>query len=125
MSGELAGRLVLVVEDEPLVALHVQDFLTGAGARVLLAHELPTARVHARHPELSAAVLDHGLKTDDTSEICTILKERDIPFVVYSGYSKMHGDCADGELVHKPASPHVLVATLAGVLGEHRRPALN
>jgi DNA-binding response OmpR family regulator len=70
---------VLVVEDEPLVALHVQDFLTGAEARVLLAHELLTARVHARHPELSAAVLDHGLKTDDTSEICTILKERDIP----------------------------------------------
>src|SRR5262245_63133745 len=89
MSGELAGRLVLVVEDEPLVALHVQGFLVGAGARVLLAHALPTARIYARDPELSAAVLDHGLKTDDTSEICTILKERDIPFVLYSGYSKV------------------------------------
>jgi len=125
MSGELAGRLVLVVEDEPLVALHVQEFLVGAGARVLLAHTLPTARIHARDPELSAAVLDHGLKTDDTSEICTILKERDIPFVLYSGYSKVRGDCADGELVHKPAPPHVLVATLAGVLGEQQHPTIN
>ena len=125
MSGELAGRLVLVVEDEPLVALHVQGFLVGAGARVLLAHALPTARIYARDPELSAAVLDHGLKTDDTSEICTILKERDIPFVLYSGYSKVHGDCADGELVHKPAPPHVLVTTLAGVLGEQQRPTIN
>jgi DNA-binding response OmpR family regulator len=125
MSGQLAGRLVLVVEDEPLVALHVQEFLKTAGAQVLLAHALPTARVHARHPDLSAAVLDHGLKTDDTSEICTILKDRHIPFVLYSGYSKIHGDCADGELVHKPAPPHVLVATLAGVLGEQRRPTLN
>lgn len=125
MSGELAGRLVLVVEDEPLVALHVQEFLKGAGAHVLLANALPTARVHARHPELSAAVLDHGLKTDDTSEICTILKDRHIPFVLYSGYSKIHGDCADGELVHKPAPPHVLVATLAGVLHQQRRHSPN
>ena len=125
MSGPLDGHLVLVVEDEPLVALHVQEFLENAGARVLLAHALPTARIHARHPNLSAAVLDHGLKSDDTSEICSILKERDIPFVVYSGYSKLQGDCADGELVRKPAPPHVLVATLAGVLGEQRRPELN
>jgi DNA-binding response OmpR family regulator len=125
MSGQLDGHLVLVVEDEPLVALHVQEFLEDAGARVLLAHALPTARIHARHPNLSAAVLDHGLKSDDTSEICSILKERDIPFVVYSGYSKLQGDCADGELVRKPASPHVLVTTLAGVLGEQRRPELN
>lgn len=125
MSGQLDGRLVLVVEDEPLVALHVQEYLEQAGAHVLLAHALPTARVHARHPELSAAVLDHGLKKDDTSEICTILKDRHIPFVLYSGYIKVHGDCADGELVHKPAPPHILVATLAGVLGELQRPALN
>jgi DNA-binding response OmpR family regulator len=125
MSGQLDGRLVLVVEDEPLVAFHISEFLEAAGARVLIAHALPTARLHAQHPDLSAAVLDHGLKTDDTSEICTILKERDIPFVVYSGYNKLHGDCEDGKLVHKPAPPHILIATLIGVLGEQRRPVLN
>lgn len=125
MSSELAGRLVLLVEDEPLVALYVEEYLTGAGARVLLAHALPTARVHALHPELSAAVLDHRLKAEDTSEICTILKERQIPFVLYSGYSKVQGDCGDGELVHKPAPPHVLVSTLAGVLREQQRPTIN
>jgi hypothetical protein len=76
-------------------------------------------------PELSAAVLDHGLKKDDTSEICTILKDRHLPFVLYSGSTNVHGDCADGELVHKPAPPHILVTTLAGVLGELRRPALD
>ena len=32
MSGQLDGRLVLVVEDEPLVALHVQEYLEQAGA---------------------------------------------------------------------------------------------
>ena len=120
MPGSLVGRLVLVVEDEPLVALHLQDFLERAGARVLLAHELATARVQAHHPELAAAVLDHGLKQEDSSEICTILKKRHIPFVIYSGYSNVHGDCAEAELVHKPAPPQVLVATLASVLAEQR-----
>jgi DNA-binding response OmpR family regulator len=125
MSGQLDGRLVLVVEDQALIAFHIGKFLEGAGARILMAHTLSTARVHARNPDLSAAVLDHGLDKDDTSEICTILKARNIPFVVYSGYSKLDGDCADGELVHKPSSPHVLVATLAGVLAEHQRPTIN
>jgi DNA-binding response OmpR family regulator len=124
MSGQLDGRLVLVVEDQALIAFHIGKFLEGAGAQVLMAHTLSTARVHARNPDLSAAVLDHGLDKDDTSEICTMLKERNIPFVVYSGYNKLDGDCADGELVHKPSSPHVLVATLAGVLAEHQRPMI-
>jgi CheY-like chemotaxis protein len=84
MSGELDGRLVLVVEDQALIAYHISKFLEGAGARILMAHTLSTARVHARNPDLSAAVLDHGLDKDDTSEICTILKERNIPFVVYA-----------------------------------------
>jgi hypothetical protein len=31
-----------------------------------------------------------------------------------------HGDYADGELAHKPAPPDLVVATLAGMLGEQR-----
>src|SRR5262245_20151715 len=116
--GKLEGRLVLLVEDEPLVAFHVQEFLERAGARVLLAGTLATARVHARDRDLAAAVLDHALHKDDTSEICSILKERNIPFVLYSGYSNVHGDCADGKLVHKPAPPDLVV--LAEMLGQRR-----
>jgi len=48
-EGRLLGCLGLVVEDEPLVALYVEELLEKAGARVLLAHALATARVHARH----------------------------------------------------------------------------
>ena len=66
---------------------------------------------------LTAAVIDHALHDGSTtSEVCAKLKERDIPFIVYSGFSKLEGACADGELVHKPASPAMLLATLQGVL---------
>jgi hypothetical protein len=46
------------------------------------------------------------------------MKERNIPFVLQR--LQLHGDCSDGELAHKLAPPDLLVATLAGMLGEQR-----
>jgi hypothetical protein len=43
---------------------------------------------------LHAAVLDHGLSAGDTSEVCETLTGCSIPFVVYSGYSKLDGRAA-------------------------------
>jgi DNA-binding response OmpR family regulator len=123
MVAQLVGRLVLVVEDEPLVALDVADCLKAAGAQVIIARTLADALRESASADLSAAVLDHGLHDGDTSEVCETLKERDIPFVVYSGYSKLEGACSEGELVPKPASPQLLVSTLVGVLAQ--RPIAN
>ena len=114
---------MLVVEDEPLVALDVADCLQAAGAQVRMARTLTEALREAASSNLSAAVLDHGLHDGDTSEVCELLKERDIPFVVYSGYSKLEGACSVGKLVNKPASPELLVTTLVGVLAQ--RPVTN
>jgi hypothetical protein len=81
---------------------------------------MPCTQAETGH--LTAAVIDHALHDGSTtSEVCAKLKERDIPFIVYSGFSKLEGACADGELVHKPASPTLLLATLQGVLADHRR----
>jgi DNA-binding response OmpR family regulator len=116
MERPLVGRSILVVEDEPLVALDVAHGLESAGARVLMARTLADALNKADDPALSAAVLDHGLSDGDTSEVCERLKKRNIPFVLYSGYSKIEGACSEGELVHKPAHPQVLVVTVTGML---------
>jgi hypothetical protein len=70
---------------------------------------------------LSAVVLDHGL--GDGSELCALLKQRSIPFVLYSGYSNLDGVCSDAPLVRKPESPQVLVTTVLGLL--QRRPTLH
>ena len=123
MQRPLAGRVVLVVEDEPLIALDVIRGLEAAGARVLAARTLSDALIKAEDPDLSAAVLDHGLIGGDTSEVCEKLKERGIPFLLYSGYSKVEGACAAGVQVEKPTRPGVLVATVEGLL--HGRPLAN
>ena len=116
MPGPLVGRLILVVEDEPLVALDVLRGLEAAGARVISARTLVDALTKAGDPDLSAAVLDHGLIEGDTSEVCEKLEERGIPFVLYSGYSKIEGACAAGVQVDKPTHPRVLVTTIEGLL---------
>ena len=118
----LHGCRVLVVEDEPLVALDIADALKSAGADVVIARTLKDAVYEAMASTLTAAVIDHAMHDGvTTSDVCTALKERDIPFIVYSGFTKLEGACADGELVHKPATPTMLLASLQGVLAQHRR----
>ena len=126
IMAELDGCLVLVVEDEPIIALHIADSFKKAGASVIIARTLEDATIKSECPGLAAAVIDHALHGGrTTSDVCARLKERNIPFVVYSGFSQLEGACASGELVHKPAHPYVLVSTLAGLLREHQGPRLN
>jgi DNA-binding response OmpR family regulator len=123
MERPLVGRSILIVEDEPLIALDVAEALISAGARVVTAGTLQEALSAAEEPNLSAAILDHGLKDGDSSQVCTRLMERNIPFVIYSGFSKLDGACRSGVLVTKPAHPQMLVITIEGLF--HGRPILN
>ena len=123
MDRPLVGYSILVVEDEPLIALDVAQGLEAAGARVLTARRLSDALMMAEDPALSAAVLDHNLNEGDSSAVCDKLKERNIPFVLYSGFSKIDGACSEGELVQKPVHPQVLVITVAKLLKSRHIPA--
>jgi CheY-like chemotaxis protein len=121
MAGSLAGSLILVVEDEPLVALDVSDCFQQAGATTIISRTLEDALVKAELPDLTAAVIDHALHDGlTTSDVCAKLKERNVPFVIYSGYSKLEGECAIGMLVHKPTTPAILLAAMKGVLAQRR-----
>lgn len=122
MAASLQGCVVLVVEDEALIALDIAQSLKDAGAEVIISRTLDDAMEKVELPNLSAAVIDHALHDGlTTSDVCAKLKERNVPFVIYSGYNKLEGACASGELVHKPASPQMLVTTLQGVLAQQGR----
>jgi DNA-binding response OmpR family regulator len=122
MPESLNGSLVLIVEDEPLVAMDVANSFRSAGAQVVIARTLVDALEKAELAGLTAAVIDHALRDGLTSEVCAKLKSRNIPFIVYSGYNKLEGACASGELVHKPATPQMLLTALRGVLSREGRP---
>ena len=116
MTRSLTGRSVLIVEDEPLIAMEIVQALERAGALVLKANTVGQALFLLDSGGLFAAVVDHGLSDGDSSRLCERLKELDIPFVLHSGYSNFDGPCRDAPLVKKPADPDVLVSTLEGVL---------
>ena len=105
----LAGRSILVVEDNPIIAMDIVRGLQTAGASVSEARSLSDALTKVECPTLSAAVLDHGLNDGDASQICERLDQRNIPFVIYSGYDYVEGPCSEGEHVRKPVPPPVLV----------------
>jgi CheY-like chemotaxis protein len=114
----LAGRSILVVEDDPIIAMDVVEGLQAAGARVSEARTLSDARCKVECPDLSAAVLDHALNDGDASQICERLDQRNIPFVIYSGYNHVEGPCSEGEHVRKPVSPPVLVQAAVDVISK-------
>jgi DNA-binding NtrC family response regulator len=70
----------------------------------------------ADHPELSAAVLDFGLKDGEAIAICERLKERGVPFVLHSGYLHAPEACGTGIVLPKPATPEQLVDVIMRAL---------
>ena len=116
MDRILTGRSILIVEDEPLIAIAIANAFTQVGARVLTVRSLRDALAAVEDDSLSAAVLDHALGDGDSSQLCARLKERSIPFVLHSGYSSLEGACSDAVFVAKPASPQVLVSVVQELL---------
>ena len=55
-TATLQGERLLIVEDEPLIAMDLQATFEREGARVVLAHTMPEALRYADTAALSAGV---------------------------------------------------------------------
>ena len=119
MSNDcLDGRVILIVEDEPLVALDVIKAVRAAGARVLCAGYVESGLYITEHPDLSAAVIDLHLGDGSGTAICKRLRQRAVPFVIYTGYPPMliAGEWPDVPVISKPARPDQIISALISVL---------
>ena len=102
-----------------MIALGIADALSRAGARVLKVRSLADALIAVEDEVPSAVILDHALTDGESSQLRECLKERNIPYVLHSGYgTREHGWAADDKAVcvPKPASPQHLVTTVEGLL---------
>ena len=109
----LTGQSILVVEDEPLIALEVAVLLESAGAKVLSARTLADAVGLIGQPGLSAAILDYGLGTEKVSIVCGHLADGHVPFMFYTGYGDLQESFPQAVVVQKPASADTLLTALA------------
>ena len=116
----LAGRRILVVEDEPLISLDITARLQDAGASVVSASHLEKALELAEYPNLAAGVLDFDLGNVDSTPVCWKLVDRRIPFIFHSG--RMHSafqQWPSAPVVLKPATQS-LVGAVAVLLRTER-----
>jgi len=108
-SVDLAGRSILVVEDESLICLDIAMQLRDAGAQVFAASHVDKAMRLADHPDLSAGILDFDLGSSDSSPVCWKLVDRGIPFL-------FHTACLHTAFRQWPAAPVLLKPTRQGLI---------
>jgi DNA-binding response OmpR family regulator len=84
-----AARRILVVEDEPLIAMMLEDFLDMLGHEVAGAADCVDKALSAIDAGgLDVAILDVNLRDGETCwPVADRLVERDIPFVLATGGS--------------------------------------
>jgi CheY-like chemotaxis protein len=105
-SNPLAGRHVLVVEDEYFLADDIVRALQALGAGVLgPCGELEDAtRMLDDHVTIDAAVIDINLRSEMVFPLARLLRSRSIPFVFATGYDRTAVDAEfrDIHLWEKP-----------------------
>lgn len=85
----LVGRLVLVVEDEPIIGLALEDMLGDAGANAIIAERVDDAFFIVEQEEIEAAILDvnvHGVRTYGLAER---LGRAGVPYIFATGYGDL------------------------------------
>jgi len=120
MNRPLAGRLILIAQDEPVIALQVIQAFEDVGAWILRARTLKEALAWVEGRKLSAAVLDHTLADSDTSTVCKRLNERNIPFVMHSAHPQPDGDNRRGVHLKKPRDMPHLLGTVERAIAERQ-----
>ncbi|MCB1341272.1 MAG: response regulator [Pseudooceanicola sp.] len=90
-SPDLRGARVLIVEDEPIIALDVATEIEDAGGEVVgIARTVPNAMTMIRQTEPDAVVLDGNLGGQRVDEIARELLAKSIRFCFASGYGREH-----------------------------------
>ena len=112
--SEFESLRVLVVEDEPVVAMCLEDILDALGCIPIgPASRLSEGLALAESETLDAAILDINLAGERSTPIAEALQVRGVPFAFASGY----GGAPDGfagkvPLIEKPYGEREVQAVL-------------
>ncbi len=118
-NKRLANVKVLVVEDEPLVAVGVVNHLTDAGATVVgPCSTSERAMAVIEENDIDVAIIDFVLADDNTQELQTALESKAIPFVVITGYPRVLVRRDQRQpVLSKPVSAEALTSTVRELSG--------
>jgi DNA-binding response OmpR family regulator len=81
-----SGRTILIVEDEPLIAMMLEDFLESLGHSIAgTCDSVEVAINHVEKGGFDLAILDVNLKGENVWPVASLLRERNVPFVIATG----------------------------------------
>lgn len=113
----LIGVKVLIVEDEPLIAMELAQIIEDAGGIVVgSARTQSDAILLAENTEFDMALLDVRVRDGTTFQLAAILFEKQTPFVFCTGDSDQRDEFRDWAavpIVTKPHTPEIIIATLS------------
>ncbi len=125
-ANDLAGKRVLVLEDEALIALTLMDTLRELGCTIVgAASSAPAAldRLEEVTPDL--AILDVNLAGSSTAPVAKALRSRGVPFVYCTGYAEPALQIEQDLLapvITKPVDPRELAEALRKAIGDRSVP---
>jgi PAS domain S-box-containing protein len=117
-ANPLCRKHLLVIEDEPLVAIEIETVLVDAGADITVAGSASQALHHIEHSHFHAALLDGNLHGSSVEEIAAALTRKKIPFAFVTGYGKQNlpRSFSGASVVTKPFVPFELVDAASKLL---------
>jgi CheY-like chemotaxis protein len=125
MSG-LNGLSILVVEDEPVIALDTACMVVRAGAAAIgPAYSLDEAFAMIAETELDGALLDINLRNDKVFRLADALADRGVPIVFVTGeiwpvIPERHVGC---RRVGKPMTESKVIAALSAAIADSKAAA--
>jgi CheY-like chemotaxis protein len=118
--GALAGKRILVAEDDALIALGLQDLLVAHGAVISGAvATVPQALAALGRALPDGLLLDVNLRGVWSTPVAQAARRVGVPFVLVTGYSRRQLDdpvLAAAPIVPKPVDYVSLVRVLAQAL---------
>jgi CheY-like chemotaxis protein len=115
-----AGRRVLIVEDEAVIAGLIETILSEAGYSIIgPVATLERALATIERERFDAALLDIRLNGHDIYAVADVLMKRRIPFIFVSGFTRKQMPAAYRHCAYiaKPFTPDAMLALLEEVVG--------
>jgi DNA-binding response OmpR family regulator len=120
--SSLKTRRVMIVEDDPVVAMVVEDTLRAMGLETLVNLSLLDGLNELETSDIDAAIIDMGLRGESAHPIVLDLVTRGIPVVVMSGKDQpeLRAEFPQVRIVLKPLSVQALEQITLELFGVQR-----
>ena len=115
-----AGRRVLIVEDEAMIAGWIESILRKGGWSIVgPIATLERALATIERERFDAALLDIRINGHDAYAVADVLMKRRIPFIFVSGFTRKQMPAAYRHCAYiaKPFTPDAMLALLDEIVG--------